>query len=56
MLQLISKGSLEANNIPLTLATKLAKMQKYKSTTAMVYRHETLDLGLCATGYVMVAD
>ena len=43
MLQLISKGILEANNIPLTLATELAKMHSHKSTTAMVYRPETLD-------------
>ena len=37
MLQLISKGILEANDIPLTLTTKLAKMHSLKSTTAMVY-------------------
>ena len=43
MLPLISKGILEASNIPLTLATKLAKMHSHKSTTAMVYRPETLD-------------
>ena len=43
MLQLISKGILEANNIPLTLATELAKMHSLKSTTAMVYQPETLD-------------
>ena len=43
MLQLISKGILEANKIPLTLATELAKMHSRKSTTGMVYQPETLD-------------
>ena len=43
MVQLISKGILEADNIPLTLATELAKMHSLKSTTAMVYRPETLE-------------
>ena len=46
MLQLISKGSLEANNIPLTLATELAKLKNCDSTTGIRYNKNTLDFWL----------
>ena len=46
MLQLILKGSLEANNIPLTLSTELAKLKNCDSTTGIRYNKNTLDFWL----------
>ena len=46
MLQLISRGVLDPNNIPLTLAVELAKLMNCESTTGMKYRNDTLDFWL----------
>ena len=46
MLELISRGVLDANNIPLTLAVELAKLMNCESTTGMQYRNDTLDFWL----------
>ena len=41
MLQLISDGTLETNNLPLMLAVERAKLQSLENTSAMTYRCET---------------
>ena len=46
MLELISRGVLDANNIPLTLAVELTKLMNCESTTGMQYRNDTLDFWL----------
>ena len=46
MLELLSRGVLDPNNIPLTLVVELGKMMNCESTTGMTYRKETLDFWL----------
>ena len=46
MLQLISKGDLNTDNVPLTLAGELAKLKNCDSTTGIKYNLKTLDFCL----------
>ena len=43
LLQLVADGTLGADNLPLPLAVKCAKLQNCDATTAMQYRPETLE-------------
>ena len=43
LLQLISDGTLDADNLPLLLAVECAKLQNCDTTTGMTYRPETLE-------------
>ena len=56
MSQLISRGVLELNNIPLTLAVELAKLMSCESTTGMKYRNDTLEFSWYSTEHAMHQD
>ena len=56
MLQLISKETLEPNNIPLTLTTELAKLKNCDSTMGNIYIKILWTFGWFSTELVMQLD
>ena len=46
MLEMISKGKLDCDNLPLNLAVELAKKKNCESTTGIKYISKTLDFWL----------